>query len=67
MKLEKKERIGGKVKRIYGKAKTPYQRVLEHPDIPKETKDQLTVLYQTLNPAKLLREIQKITNLLLKS
>lgn len=67
MKLERKIRVGGKVKRIYKKAKTPYQRVLEHPEIPKETKDQLSVLYQTLNPARLLREIQKITNLLLKS
>lgn len=67
MKLEKKTRIGGRVRRIYGKAKTPYQRVLEYPDIPKETKDKLTIIYQTLNPAKLLREIQKITDLLLKS
>lgn len=67
MKLEKKERIGAKVKRIYGKAKTPYLRVLEHPDIPEETKERLKILYQTLNPARLLREIQKITGQLASS
>lgn len=38
LKLERKERIHGKVKRIYLKAKTPYQRVLEHTDIPEENK-----------------------------
>lgn len=32
MKLERKERIDGKVKRLYTKAKTPYQRVPELPD-----------------------------------
>lgn len=67
MKLERKERIGAKVKRIYGKAKTPYQRVLEHSDVPQEVKDKLTALYQTLNPAKLLREISKITDQLAAS
>lgn len=67
MKLERKERVHGKVKRIYPKAKTPYQRVLEHPDIPKENKEKLRIRYQTLNPAKLLRQIQEITDQLLSS
>lgn len=61
-KLERKERIGGKVKRIYPKAKTPYRRVLEHKDIPEENKQKLRKLYKTLNPAKLLRQIQAITD-----
>ena len=65
MKLERKERIGGKMKRIYSKAKTPYQRVLEHPDIPEKNKEKLKQQHTTLNPAKLLREIQKITDQLL--
>ncbi len=67
MKLERKERDGAKVKRIYPKAKTPYQRVLDHPDIPEENKEKLRKQYQTLNPAKLLREIQEITDQLLSS
>lgn len=61
-KLERKERINGKVKRIYPKAKTPYQRVLEHKDIPEKNKEKLKEQYKTLNPAKLLRTIQEITD-----
>ena len=67
MKLERKERDGAKVKRVYPKAKTPYQRVLEHPDIPEANKEKLRQQYQILNPAKLLREIQNITDQLLSS
>lgn len=62
MKLERKERTGGKVKRIYTKAKTPYQRVLGHPAISQQSKDNLTAQYQFLNPTKLLREIMEITD-----
>lgn len=62
MKLERKERTGAKVKRIYTKAKTPYQRVLEHPAISQQSKDNLTAQYQFLNPAKLLREIMETTD-----
>jgi len=67
MKLERKERVHGKVKRIYPKAKTPYLRVLEHPDIPEKNKQKLREQYKTLNPAKLLRAIQDITDQLLSS
>lgn len=67
LKLERKERVCGKVKRIYPKAKTPYLRVLEHKDIPTKNKEALQEQYQTLNPAKLLREIQEITDQLLLS
>lgn len=67
LKLERKIRDGGKVKRVYGKAKIPYRRVLDHPDIPQASKDKLTALYQTLNPACLLREIEKINQQLLKT
>lgn len=67
LKLERKERIHGKVKRIYPKAKTPCLRVLEHKDIPEESKERLREQYKTLNPAKLLRAIQEITDSLLAS
>jgi hypothetical protein len=62
LKLERKERVGGRVKRIYPKAKTPYQRVLEHSDIDEAHKETLREQYKTLNPAKLLRCIQEITD-----
>ena len=67
LKLERKERIHEKVKRIYPKAKTPYQRVLEHKDIPEPYKEKLREQYRVLNPAKLLRNIQDITDQLLSS
>lgn len=66
LKLVRKEHIGSKVKRIYDKAKTPYQRVLEHSGIDQEIKQTLQKKYTTLNPAALLREINRLTNKLLK-
>lgn len=59
LKLVKKEHIGSKVKRIYDKAKTPYLRVLEHPDISEDIKLNLKSKYLTLNPLALLREVNK--------
>lgn len=66
LKLVRKEHIGSRVKRIYDKAKTPYQRVLEHPDIAEDVKLSLKSKYLTLNPADLLRRINKLTNELFK-
>ena len=67
LKLVRKEYIGSKVKRIYDKPKTPYLRVLEHLNITGDTKLKLRSKYQTLNPAFLLREINKLGRQLLKS
>lgn len=67
LKLVRKEHLGSRVKRIYDKPKTPYQRVLEHPDITEDTKPNLRNKYLTLNPAALLREINKLSKQLLKS
>lgn len=67
LKLERKEKVNGKVKRIYPKTKTPYLRVLEYKDIPGENKQKLLEQYKLLNPAKLLRAIQEITDQLLSS
>ena len=53
VKLLAKERVASKTIKRYDKPKTPYQRILESPDIPKETKDQLTVQFNTLNPFEL--------------
>lgn len=59
MKLIKKERIGGKVKRVYDKPKTPYQRLIASDQVKAKTKDKLTKTYQALNPAQLKREIDQ--------
>lgn len=66
LKLVRKEHIGSRVKRIYDKPKTPIMRVLEHPDIPEDIKLKLRSKYTTLNPAFLLREINKLGRELIK-
>lgn len=61
-KLEGKERQpNGRYKRIYGQAKTPYERVLDHPNIEQSIKDKLTRQYESLNPKKLLARIKALT------
>lgn len=53
-----KVRVGSQIKRTYEKvAKTPYQRVLEHSDIPDEVKEKLQAEHATLNPLLLKREL----------
>jgi integrase-like protein len=59
MKLVRKERVGGKVKKHYDTAKTPYQRVLDSPQVTEEVKAALRQQYLTLNPVALLRQIHR--------
>jgi len=59
LKLKSKERFGAKLRRKHDKALTPYQRVLECPDIPEGKKAELRALYETLDPVKLKRKIDK--------
>lgn len=58
-----KERNGARVKRKF-ETRTPYQRVMAHPDIPQSTKDLLTKHFLTLNPKQLLRDIVRLQKLL---
>jgi len=67
IKLISKERIGGKIHRKYDTPKTPYQRVMESKEVSKETKQKLKEIYQSLNPAKLKREIERKLDLLYKA
>jgi len=53
MKLTEKIREGAKVRKRYDVARTPYRRVLEHPDLPEEAKAALTAQYLSLNPVRL--------------
>lgn len=59
MKLIAKERDGGRVRRRYDRAKTPYHRVLASPDVAEVLKDELRTWYATLNPAHLKRQIMR--------
>jgi hypothetical protein len=60
MKLVKKTRTGARVKKVYDKPQTPYQRVLDHPSIDPNVKAKLRTIYKTLNPAELRRTISRI-------
>ena len=59
IKLKSKERVGGRIKRKYDRAKTPYRRLIESDQISKEEKEVLTATYKSLNPAELKRTIDK--------
>lgn len=67
MKLQSKERVGSRVKKRYDKAQTPYQRVLSAPQVSKQKKQLLRAKYQTINPAALKRQIDRLQQRLLKS
>jgi len=69
MKLKKKIKNleTGKSKKTYYKAKTPYQRLMRSKHISIEQKLMLRSTYQTLNPIKLKREIDKKVELIRKT
>lgn len=60
MKLLQKTRIGSKVFKKHDEPKTPYQRVLDSPQISKEDKEKLKKIYSSLNPAALKRKITRL-------
>lgn len=64
MKLEKKERIGSRTLKKYDKPKTPYQRVLESPEMTESVKRRLRRQYRSVNPAQITREIRGLEDLL---
>lgn len=59
-KLVKKERTGSRVKKIYDRARTPYQRLLESPHLSEESKSKLTQLHNTLDPVSLFDQVGKL-------
>jgi hypothetical protein len=64
IKLKSKVRVGGRIKRRYEPAKTPYQRVMESNEVSQETKNELKQIYDALNPAQLKREVDRKLDLL---
>ena len=59
LKLERKERIEGRLKRIYGAAQTPLARVLASPEVTAQTKLRLQQEKARLNPFALKREVDR--------
>lgn len=59
--MSKKERVGAKYRRTYEKrAKTPYQRVLDHPAVSEAIKKRLRAEHEALNPLVLKRKIDTL-------
>jgi len=59
LKLERKERTEGRLKRIYGAAQTPLARVLASAEVTPETKLRLEQEKARLNPFALKREVDR--------
>ncbi len=66
MKLVEKIRVGAKVSKKYDKPLTPYARLLAAIALPVFVKEKLKAQYETLNPAKLLRQIVALQDSLRK-
>lgn len=60
LQLQSKERDGGRVRKRYAKAKTPYQRVLDSKAVSEEVKVSLRKLFEKLDPVLLLEEIERM-------
>jgi hypothetical protein len=60
LKLSHKERDGGSVKRLYEPAATAYQRILGSSNVSTIKKDELTALFNTLDPLRLLEELERL-------
>lgn len=67
MRLVSKERSGAQVKKKYGPAETPYQRLLASEHLSRKQKQQLKKEYEELNPAELKRKIEALQKKLLKT
>ena len=59
------DKSSGKASFTFDKARTPYRRIMDHPDVPQATKDRLKQEYDTLNPAALMRDIIRLRNKLM--
>lgn len=60
LKLISKTRDGAKVTKKYDEAKTPYQRLVNSPNISEEIKEKLKKQYEELDPIELLKSLEKL-------
>jgi hypothetical protein len=66
MKLIEKTRTGSKIKKVYDQPKTPYQRLMDCPQITEESKAKLKSEFESINPAALKRELNALVDELFK-
>ena len=60
IKLASKTRVRGKIHRVYDQPRTPYERLLESGQISRKATRELRATYESLNPAELHRQLQKL-------
>lgn len=58
-KLIEKQRVESKILKKHDKPATPYQRLMESKDIPSQKKQELTEIYNSLNPFELKKNTKK--------
>ena len=66
-KLVKKERIGSRIIKKYDYPKTPFQRILDSPYIPQNTKQVLQKQFEELNPFKLQKNMADKIKMIVKN
>jgi len=66
VKLVEKKLLDGKAIKRYDQPKTPYQRVLESPDVSTSVKRSLKEQFETLNPFRLRKAIEDKLNIIFK-
>ncbi len=59
LKLVGKSRHGARVRKVYDKAQTPYQRLLKSGVLTEDKRRELANVYGTLNPVTLLKQIRQ--------
>lgn len=60
MKLRTKTRSGSRVRRVYGRAETPFQRVLASGVLDAASERRLYGVYRALDPVRLLRQLEAL-------
>jgi len=60
LKYKEKDSKGRRVRKVYEKAKTPYQRILEAPQIPAEVKEKLRKQYNRLSLVESKRRLDEL-------
>jgi hypothetical protein len=58
-KLQSKEKLGSRYRRRYEKPQTPYQRLLQRPELSPSQKHQLKLQHQSLDPFVLKKNIER--------
>ena len=67
MRLKEKTRVGSKVTRRYDTAVSPYQRLLDHPDVASEHKEALSLQFKQIKLLSLKQEIDQLQDQLFRS